>query len=478
MIREFFKNTSIYSMSGILITIISIFLIPFYTRVFTPSDYGIIDLMAIISNLVAFTIALEISQGLGRFTLDADDKKDKVEYASTALIFTIITYSIFFFISFVNADLFSEMLFKSQSEATIFIVAVSAMWVNGIFSLLNLQLVYLKKPLNYAITNISFNLISVILTVIFVLIMKIGIIGVFYGQLCAGLMCLSISFYYTRGSFALAIERKKLLEMLRFSIPLIPSSVGVFISLFIDRLAINQLMSLSDLGIYGIGLRVASMINLFICGTQMAINPLIYSHYKEKDTPDALVKIFRFFLVPSLLALIGASIFSRELLIIFTTSSYYGASQVIPVLIFALFFAGTYVFFPGLILAKKTRNIALINISGAILNTFLVYNLIPLYGIYGAAISTLSSALVLFSVNAWISQKNYFIPYPWKIIGYSFAIAVITILISNIFNVVSLPSIIFKLLIWSTSGILIARLLLTNDELKEIYSEIQRSISK
>lgn len=478
MIREFFKNTSIYSMSGILVTIISIFLIPFYTRVFTPSDYGIIDLMAIISNLVAFTIALEISQGLGRFTLDADDKKDKVEYASTALIFTIITYSIFFFISFVNADLFSEMLFKSQSEATIFIVAVSAMWVNGIFSLLNLQLVYLKKPLNYAITNISFNLISVILTVIFVLIMKIGIIGVFYGQLCAGLMCLSISFYYTRGSFALAIERKKLLEMLRFSIPLIPSSVGVFISLFIDRLAINQLMSLSDLGIYGIGLRVASMINLFICGTQMAINPLIYSHYKEKDTPDALVKIFRFFLVPSLLALIGASIFSRELLIIFTTSSYYGASQVIPVLIFALFFAGTYVFFPGLILAKKTRNIALINISGAILNTFLVYNLIPLYGIYGAAISTLSSALVLFSVNAWISQKNYFIPYPWKIIGYSFAIAVITILISNIFNVVSLPSIIFKLLIWSTSGILIARLLLTNDELKEIYSEIQRSISK
>lgn len=463
-------------MSGVLVTVISIFLIPFYTRVFTPSDYGIIDLIAIISNLVALTIALEISQGLGRFTLDANSQKDKIEYASTALIFTIIAYSIFFVISVMNTDFFSVLLFKSQNEAKIFVVAVSAMWVNGIFSLLNLQLVYLKKPLNYAITNITFNLLSIILTVILVLLLKIGVIGVFYGQLCAGLLCLSISFYYTRGSFALIIKREKLIEMLKFSIPLIPSSIGIFISLFIDRLAINQFMSLSDLGIYGIGLRIASMINLFISGTQMAINPLIYSHYKEKDTPDALVKIFRFFLVPSFLVLIGASIFSKELLIIFTTPSFYGASEVIPVLIFAIFFAGTYVFFPGLVLVKKTKIIALINISGALLNIYLVYTLIPLYGIYGAGISTLLSAFLLFSVNAWISQKNYYIPYPWKMLGCSFIIVIVTIIISNSFDSISFEYILLKLLIWSVSGILITKLLLTNEELKEIIIEIIRTL--
>jgi O-antigen/teichoic acid export membrane protein len=202
--------------------------------------------------------------------------------------------------------------------------------------------------------------------------------------------------------------------MLRFSIPLVPSSIGVFVTLSIDRIAIKQLMTLTDVGLFGIGYRLASTVGLVMFGFQGALTPLIYTYYRKPDTPHALARIFRYYVMLALLIGLTLAILAPELLTVFTTPDYYAAAIVVPLLTPALLLSTMNIFTPGLAIAKKTSLIAVINIFGAVLNTVLNYLLIPIGGIRGAALANLISASIVFSAYMVSSQRLYFVPHAWK----------------------------------------------------------------
>jgi O-antigen/teichoic acid export membrane protein len=202
--------------------------------------------------------------------------------------------------------------------------------------------------------------------------------------------------------------------MLGFSIPLVPSRIGVFVFSFIDRIAIKQLMTLNDVGLYGVGFRLASTITLLTSGAQMAMTPIVYAHYKDETFPADLERIFRYLLVFALTSYLGLVIFSRDIMIFFTTPLYYDAAGIVPLLVPSVFLSGIYIFAPGLWITKQTKLIAIINIFAAVLNTILNFLMIPVLGINGAALATLLSAAVVFAIYQWYTNKCYPIPYQWK----------------------------------------------------------------
>jgi len=112
----------------------------------------------------------------------------------------------------------------------------------------------------------------------------------------------------------------------------------------------------------------------------------------------------------------GISLFSREILRLFTTPPYYGAWAIIPVLAVASVCSKMYIFAPGLDIEKKTKRIALINIAAAVVNVVLNLFLIPHLGILGSALATLISSVILFFAYMHMSQKFYPIPYRWGVI--------------------------------------------------------------
>ena len=99
-----------------------------------------------------------------------------------------------------------------------------------------------------------------------------------------------------KGSYRWIFNGERLKEMLLFSAPLVPSGIAVFVSHYIDRLMINRFLSLGDLGVYGIGFRLSSIVGLVMVGFQSALTPLIYTNYHLSDTPKQIEAIFRAFL--------------------------------------------------------------------------------------------------------------------------------------------------------------------------------------
>jgi O-antigen/teichoic acid export membrane protein len=474
MLRNFIKDSAIYTVSIVLSRGISIILVPIYTRVFSPADYGIIDILAVVANLVNLTIALEISQAVARFYAEMKAVEEKKDYVSTALWFTVIVNVIFVVVSQYYCNTVGPWVLGDSYNETLFRVAIFSMAANGIFYLFQNQLRWQLQSFHYAITSVITVLVSVSVTITLIFGVGLGLISVFYGQLVGYTVGAVFSYCFARESYGLIFNRVSLKKMLAFSIPLVPSSIGVFLAVYIDRIAIKELMTIADVGLYGIAYRISSLVGLIIAGVQSSLTPLIYNQYEEAGTPAEIARIFRYFLWGAFLFFLGLSLFARELLLIFTTPQFYGAYIIVPILVPAVLLAGMYVFAPGLAIAKRTKSIAVISISAAFLNTVLNFTLIPYLGIRGAAIATLVGAAMQFSLYVWLGNKYYPIPYDWK--RYARALSVIIFLvIGGGFIAVSLwIGFLVKLLIWVTGLILVTWIIIDNAEINKMKKSILR----
>jgi O-antigen/teichoic acid export membrane protein len=414
MLKRFVKDSLVYGASGIVTRGISLVLVPFYTRVFTPGDYGVIDLLGVVSAIVSSVFPLEITQAIARFYPDCKNADDAKQYASTALYYTMMSFGVFLVLAEIFAPQLSTMLFAGAVAESTFRVAALAIVTTGLFYFVQNQLRWRLEPSKHAVCSMVFSALALGGTVIFVLIFHTGVVGVFWAQVIAGTVGSLLGWYFGRTSYIFSFSKEKFKEMLAFSLPIVPSSMGILALTYTDRISITSIMTLGDLGIFGIGYRVASVVGLLMVGFQGAISPLIYSKYREANTPAEIARVFRYFSFLALLVAASLSIFGREILIVLTTPGFYSAATVIPFLVAATFFSNMHVFAPGLGIQKRTKYIAVINLIGALLNVGLNLLLVPMLGILGAATSTMISATAVFVAFMYFSQRFYVVPHDFR----------------------------------------------------------------
>jgi O-antigen/teichoic acid export membrane protein len=458
MIRQFLKDSVVYGFSRFLTYGISLILIPIYTRVFNPSDYGIIDILNVFESIVGLTIALEISQAVIRLFPEMKTEVERVAYSSTALWFTVFVYAVFVITAWVFADTLNAVLIDDNHHQNLFQIAVLAMAVVKIFIVAQTQLRCRLQPLQYAATSVLFALASAVISLLFIFVVQIGLIGVFIGELCGAAIAGMVAFYYSRRDFSFTFDFTKLREMLRFSVPLIPSSVAFFVYLYIDRIAIRELLSLDALGVFGIGYRVTSVVQLLMFGFQIALTPLIYTYHSDPRTPVDLARLFRLFLFGALIFSMGLILFADEVLLVMTGPAFYEAATVIPFLVPATLLLNMYIFTPGLSIQKKTHIFAAVNVVGAILNAVLNFVFIPIWGIQGAALATFLSSAIIFMSHMIFSQKSYPVPHEWIPILKSILLIVVVIWLGLQLDLELWAELVLKLVLIVITSLSIARI--------------------
>ncbi|MCD4743367.1 MAG: flippase [Desulfobacteraceae bacterium] len=469
MIRSLIRDSAIYTIPAVFSRGLSFFLIPLYTRVLTPADYGTLDLLIIFGNIVNLTIALEVSQGLARYYSDANDETDKMLYASTALWFTISCYTVFLALAWIFSSSLSNIIMGQKGFDTIFKIAIVYIFINGLFYLIQNQFRWELRSKNYVMVSLFVTFVTVCLTVIFIYFLKWGLEGFLYGMISGPLAGSLMSLYFLRKSFRFRFHSTRLKAMLLFSIPLVPSGIAVFFNNYIDRLMINHYMSFTDLGLYGIGFRIASIVGIVMVGFQGALTPLIYKHYQDNKTPIELSILFRLFLSFVLILYLGISLFSHEILWIMTTPDYYSASEIVMFLTPAILLSNMYIFAPGIDIEKKTYLILWITMCSAILNIALNFILIPLYGLSGAAVATLISRCIFFITYMILSQKFYYVPHNWKQLYGFVAGIILLILCYNKINIDITNNFLLKVgVLFLALLFLVATGLLKRDEIKKI----------
>ncbi len=416
MVRSFFSHGAAYALAGVLSQGIAFLMFPFFAHVFAPRDYGIIDLLVLLTTLVNLTIALEISQGLGRQFVEAADE-DRVAYASTALWFSVAVYSAFTLLGLVFAAPLADLVLGADVDPDIMRVAVCGIWCSGMLYLIQDSLRWDLRPRAFATVSVVAAAFVTGSSAIYVLVLDWGVIGAVAGQLTGAAVAGTLALVLGRHRFAFRFDGARWREMVAYSLPLVPASIGVFLNGWADRIAIQSRLSLADVGVYGVGYRLSVVVGLTLLGFQGALLPLVLSRHEEPQTRVDVARIFRLFCGIALLVLLLVSVFADELLRILTRPAYYEAADVVPLVVAASFLAGMYIFTPGISIAKRTGAYAIVAASAGVANLGLAFGLVRPLGIEGAALAFLATAACGFGVLMAVSQRLYRVPHAWWRIG-------------------------------------------------------------
>jgi O-antigen/teichoic acid export membrane protein len=427
VVRRFFRDSLIYAIPGAVSTGTAIVTFPLFAHHFQPGAYGVLDIITFTGTLAVLIVALEIYQGVGRYTSGEKDGGLVRRYASTALWWAIGCYLSFGVVGLLLARPIAGVLLESQRYAGIVRVAAAATALLGVLTVMQAQLRWQLRPRAFGSAAVVNALVTATGSVLFVFVAHLGVVGVIWGQLVGSVVGLLLVAYLTRDIFRVWFDKALLRKMLGYSTPLVISNMGVFLNLYADRFVIQHQRSLTDVGLYGVANRVALLVMLVLMGFQGAAAPLFLSRRDDPATPAHIAKIFRLFAALSLAVLLMLSLGAAPLLRILAAAPYQAADRVVPYLVVSTIFANMFMFTPGLAIAERTRDMAKYTAAVGLANLALAWVLVPPLGITGAGLATSTTSVAWFVVLMRASQVYYPVPHRWTPLLQGFALAILII---------------------------------------------------
>ncbi|NLT49584.1 MAG: oligosaccharide flippase family protein [Ignavibacteria bacterium] len=399
-------------------------------------------------------LSLHSHTAVMRWCANTKSEVEREKIISTAFFPLIIILSIVLF-SFLPFTSNLSMLFFDTGQYSYYfyyLVFISFIAVVNQFSLSLLR--FYEKSKRFLLINLARFATVVGLNVYLLTNTEMKIESIFISQLAGYFLVFVLSISFTLKRIKLLFDRKVFNSIIEFIWPLIISTFLILIMTNIDKYVIKFILGDSDVGLYTLGFRVASLINIvFIQSFQLGYLPYAYKKLNENNAKRFYSKVLTYYTLIITYAVLILAVLSGPFLIMISSSKeYFEASAVIPFILFSFIFKGmSFIFAMGFHFSKKTLyNIWTGSISLVIGVIF--YIVAAKYiGIVGVA-GTTCLVMILNTVLSYkLSQKIYPINYEVsKIITVLSLSVIFYIVIQNInFNLTSLEIIIKSILLLS-----------------------------
>lgn len=407
MSKKVIRNVSFYTIGAIIPKIIGFFLLPIFTRYLSPTEYGIINYTdSITIFLLAFTV-LSLNTYLLRCVFDYEKEEDRKKLIGSIFLFIAI---INFLMLGVELTLFPKLILAFNIKVKFhpyFLLALINNFLN-VFSVVPLIIFrYKGEAINFVVINASKAFIQIIFSLILVIHFNMGVLGRYYGSLIANVIFLVIYILIIYRNAILNLNLPQIKKGLLFSLPLVPSTFLHIIINVADRIILERYVPLAALGIYSVSYTLGTVLGIFAYSSYLAYEPIVFSKIGKDDFSQTVIKIRKYYLYVIFCLSFLYVLFSKEILLIMTSSKFSSGFKIIPIIILStILLSENYLFGTILIGIKKTKISLILNIIGAVTNVVINILLIPIIGIYGAAISTLTSYLVMFSLFYFYLNKH------------------------------------------------------------------------
>jgi len=466
MLKDLFKSVIIYGFLSVVGRLVGLFLVPIYTRVFTPEQYGIIDLVETVIAIVAIFGSLHLESAVQRFYYEAENRGELKKYLSSTLWSILVLSSVCVLVIIISSKWLSMLLFNDPQYSMILIIASIKIPLYNLFIFTSVLIRYMKKPGIFSVFIILQIITTIGISIWLVVYRHSGIIGVFYGQLSGFIIALLLLLIYLRKYFAFIWDRNILKVMFSFSLPQVPARIGVIGNTYANRFLILGYLSLADIGLYTIAIKISSVFLLIQSAFSMGWYPFMYENLENEDHKKLFIKVSKYVTTLVLILVSIFALYSKEILMLITTKEYYAAAPLIGLLAFS--FSLTIInnsINLGTLISKKTIYGTYAYLISAIFNVVLLFILIPRIGLIGVPISLLCANTVLLVISWFISEKLYYI-------GFDKTTVIIMYLITLIIVVGSIAldlSLVIKLLI--TLACMIYVMIYLANPVKQLYTE-------
>uniref|UniRef100_A0A7V3J934 Polysaccharide biosynthesis protein C-terminal domain-containing protein n=1 Tax=candidate division CPR3 bacterium TaxID=2268181 RepID=A0A7V3J934_UNCC3 len=450
------KNTFIYTLGNIIPQAVNFLLLPIYTRFLSPNDYGIVSSMTILITILAIVFTLCLERSIFRLYFDYKDEQGKRDYLGTIVVSIIINSLICMLLIFAFRNIFGK-IFSAIPFYPFYVYAVLTCFfmVIGYPPMIVFQVK--EKAGSFIALVLSKFFLMVLLNIWFVCFLRAGAAGQLQAGLLANLFFLPVNLYIVARVINFHFAFDILKNSLAFSLPMVPSLVTAWILDMSNQVFIAKYLSMADVGIYSLGLKMALVGLIVVSGFDSAYSPYFFRLANEDDQANSKVtlqKVNNKYAMMLLLLAFSIAFFSREAVILMGPK--YARSYVITrIVAFAYLFSGLGGLASRSILQeKRVIENMFISIGSAALSIILNIMLIPRIGIYGAALSSLLTFIVGFVIQYQYSRYCYFIPLNFRRLGAYLLTAVVILVVYHFYieqflwQSIASKFIIFSLIIW------------------------------
>jgi len=431
------KNTLIYGLGHILARIVTFLLLPLYTNVFTPDEYGIISLAYVIMGFMSVVMHYGLDAALMKRYVQSDLIKKTVYFSSAWVSFFVTSISFGLIITLLRKFISPILLGVNDDRLILlvgWIIALDVMW-----SIPQLIFRAEEKPLAYIALSMTNVIGSLILNILFVLQFKMGVYGVLLSNFIIStiLFISTIPFIYSRINFKKS-SIYSWTKMMKFGLPLLPSGIFAMMMELADRYILKEMTDLYTVGIYSSGYKLGMLMMLIVMGFNMAWQPFFLKIGENDKYKPLYARINTYvfallgFIWVILLLWVDNIVRMKFGSISLFGEQYWTSALIAPWVSLGYVFYGLYLLqLPGVFHQEKSLWIAISRAIGAISNIIFNIYLIPKYGGQGAAIATCISFIIMFIVMFIINIRLFPILYEWaRIIRIIFTMGIIFILYS------------------------------------------------
>lgn len=404
--KKLIYNTFILGIGTFGSKVLVFLLLPLYTRVLTNADYGVVDLIVQSSNLLIPIVSVGITNGVIRFGLDKTVNKSDV--FTTGLLTVLCGFGIFLLFE----PLISKVRYISEYTALIYFYVL----MSSLRSICS-QFVRSKNLVRlYAFDGVLSTITTISFTVLFLVGFKLGVNGYILAIILSDF--LSSVFLFTAVKLRRYInfnfkDKSVPGEMLKYSIPLIPTTIFWWITNVSDRFIVAYVLGTEANGLYAISYKIPTIITLV---STIFIDAWQLSAVGEKNKTERQQFFTNVFKSYSSLVFIAASaliLFVKIITRILVSDSFYASWQYVPFLVVATSFSCLVNFLGSIYFVEKKSALSLATTCmGAFINIILNLLLIPTLGINGASLATCASFISVFVIRALNTRK--FIKINWN----------------------------------------------------------------
>ncbi len=457
-VTKLFSNTAIFTVGKFVSKLIVIFMLPFYTACLSSAEYSTADLITNLCNLIIPLAGLGVSEGIFRYA--AQSGEDKESFFTNGVIIMLGGSVLFLALS--------PLISLADYFAPYFALIITYVLASNIHAVCSQYVCAIGKTKLFAGQGILNTCLTVLLNIIFLAVFDMGIDGYVLSVILAdGLTAIFLVFVARLYS---SFKPKKIngstvRSMLKFCLPLVPSTICWWITSVSDRYMVAYFCSDSINGLYTAAYKIPTLLTYVVTIFNDAWKLSVAS---DDDGVEERTKfysnVFKYYIAVMFMGGTALAVTARISSAILFDASYGDAWVYIPILSLATVFTSLDTFMgSAYFTVKKTTMSFWTSLIGAVLNIGLNLLMIPDFGLgwgaMGASIATFISYFVVFIIRAVTMRR--FIPfklYPLRLTLNTFMLSMAVIVTSlwgtNVYGILISIAILMVCLVYNGNDII------------------------
>ncbi|HLD34197.1 MAG TPA: flippase [Candidatus Nanoarchaeia archaeon] len=376
-------------------------------RNMTPSEYGVFYAVFTFVTFFLFFRELGLLQALSKHIPEFKIKEDygavkSAIFSTFAMQFVgSLLLSIFFFYS---ADYLAQHYFQAAEAVFYLKFLVIYVLASVVFRTMKAILQGFQSMFWFAFSEFLKNIVTLALTLLF-FYLGFGVLTPLYAFVLVFPVLIVLYIAPTLRSFnflnyKMTQFKSVSYRLFVFSTPVFLSSIANRVIGYIDTLILTYYRTSAEVGVYNVVLPTALILLFIGQGISSIMLPLaseLWAKNDKKRLADGMRLIYRFVFLLAIPVISALFIYARLFIEKFFGAEYVSGAPALQILLVGVLFYTVAVIHENLISGiGKPQIITKIIIAAAIVNFVLNMILIPVWGIYGAAIATTISYIMMF----------------------------------------------------------------------------------